>query len=215
MKFTTTAALTTWLAMANATLSAQAPDSWRAVERLPLGAVIAVTDESGAIIRGRLLRADDTSIFLYAPTVDARQLKPIDEIISRDPRLLSHVDGSPTLLADSDIDIEHDAISRKGRRIAAFDEVFYLAAPSRVVSVVQPKDLRRSVGPILLGAVIGAGVGLGSAIHIALNDTPCGKGCDGRAIGAGVALAGATLLGGALGDTIGRPKEDLVIYARR
>lgn len=214
MKFATTAVLAIWLACASTALSAEAADQWSRVEQLPLGSVVSVTDDSGAVIRGRLLRADGKSLLLYSPTVDAGPLKPIDQTISRDPRLLSNVDGSPTLLAESGIDIEPTGISRRGKRLAAFDEVFYLATRPRVVSVTQPQDQRTSAGAILAGVAVGTAAGWATAAFLASSEARCGD-CSVRKMAIFGLAFGGPVAGGIAGNALGKPRNDVVIYTRR
>lgn len=215
MKLATTGLLTAWFAIAGVTIHAQNADPWSRVERLPLGETIIVTDGAGATIRGRLLRADATSILLYAPTIEDRALKAIARTVADSPQFLSRVDRIAVLLQDSDTYVGVTGISQRGRRIAAFDEVFHATIRSEVVTVALPHEQRQAIGPMIGGLVVGFGVGWFSAIRIGLSDSPCQPNCQWRYFGMGASLVGGPLLGAVAGNALGKPHDDLVIYARR
>ena len=193
------------------TLSADSENDWRRVERFPRGQVVAVTTAAGARIRGQLLRADADSILLYSPAIGTVKLKPIEQLIRRDARRLEDVDRVPLLVEDGDVRIAADGVSRKGVRVAEFNDLFSVIPRADVVFVVQPKEQRESYGATIAGVLIGGGAGFLGALRIALSDHPCQPQCLVRP--AGVFLGGATL-GGIAGNRLGKPHSDLVIYRR-
>lgn len=193
------------------TLGADSQNDWRKVERFTRGGVIVVETTAGAKVRGQLIRADANSILLYAPAIDTAQLKPIEQLIRRDPRLLEDVDRRPLWLEDADLRISADDISRKGVHVAAFSEVFAVIAHADVASVVRPQDQRESYLSTIAGTAIGAGIGGLGALHMLLSDNPCQPHC--LAVPAGLFFGSATL-GGVIGRKAGKPHDDQVIYRR-
>ena len=210
----TNAALTLCLATAVAPLSARTGTDWNDVERLSPGSIIVVADDSGAAVRGRLLRADADSILLYAPTIDSTPFRVLDQMSQQQPRLLSRVDSVSLDLPDSNLRVGIDGISKSGVRIASFGQVFRASKRSAIMSVVRPKDQRHSYRGTIAGIAIGAGVGLFSGVGIGLSESPCQPHCGPREWAAGAAMAGGPILGGLIGHAISRPRQDAVIYRR-
>ena len=209
----TAAVLTLCLAISGTPLFAQGQD-WSKVERLRIGDIVVVTGESGAAVRGRLLRADADSILLYAPTVDMRALGVIDEMIRREPLTLSRVDRVGVNLVDAGIRIGADGISKDGVPVAPFAAVFFVSSRAGVVTVTKPKDQRSAFWPTAKGAVVGGLAGLAYGLSVAADDTPCQPNCGHRAAFVFPAVFGGPFLGGAIGNQIGKPRSDLVIYRR-
>ena len=193
------------------TLSADSENDWRRVERFARGEIVAVTTSNGARFRGQLIRADANSILLYSPGVDTVKLKPIEQLIRHDARLLEDVDRVALLIEDGDVRIGTDGISRKGIHVAEFTELFSVIARGDVVSVVRPKDQRESYLSIIAGVAIGAGAGGLGALHMLLSDKPCQPHC--LVVPAGLFFGSATL-GGIIGRNAGKPHDDQVIYRR-
>ena len=215
-----TTGLTACMILLSATLEAQAPakesrNDWHKIEAFPRGEVIAVASDSGAVIRGRLLRADADSILIYAPRVDTANLKPIEQLSRHDPRWLAEVDRTALLIESSNLLISTEGISKKGVPIAAFDDVFATVARVHVVSVVQPKDERPAAWGTFAGAAAGGAAGWFTGLMIGLHDDGrCSPACGGRNLAIGTAWIGGPILGAALGHSIAKPREDLVIYRR-
>lgn len=201
------------LATASTPLAAQAWADWNRVERLAPGSIVIVADESGAAVRGRLLRADADSILLYAPTADPGSLQLIEKMAREQPKLLSRVDRVGMDLPDARLHIAADGISKDGVRVASFGQVFHAGPRSAVVSVSKPKDQRHAYGATIAGVVIGGVAGLFGGAAILLSDEQCQPNCRSPLFGYAVTL-GSPVLGGMIGDRLGRPREDLLIYHR-
>jgi hypothetical protein len=192
---------------------AQPVGAWARVEKLAPGGVVVVTDDSGAVIRGRVLRADAKSILLYAPKVETKQLKPVERLARDRAELLSRVETVDIEIPDSGFRISVEGITRKGVLLAAFADVFHVTPRTSVVSVVRPKDQRHSALGIVAGAAIGGAAGWFSGFGIALGGEGHGPSL-GRDLAIGAVLVGGPVLGGMAGNALTRPKNDRVIYRR-
>jgi hypothetical protein len=203
------------LVVFSVTLRADNENDWRRVERFARGEVVAVETRAGARFRGQLIRADADSILLYSPAVDSVKLKPIEQLIRRDARLLEDVDRVPLLIEDGDVRIAADGISRKGVHVAEFNELFSAIERDSVLSVVQPQAERPSAWGTVAGLAVGGAIGWASGIMIALRDDGrCSPSCGVRNLEVGVAWVGTPILGGVLGQRLLKPSGDLVIYRR-
>lgn len=201
------------LAVFTVTLGADNENDWRRVERFPRGEAVTVTTSAGARLRGRLIRADEDSILLYSPAIDTIKLKPVEQLIRRDARLLEDVDRVPLLIEDGDVRIGADGISRKGVRVAEFNELFPVIERASVVSVVQPQSERSSAWGTATGLAIGGAAGWLSGMMIALRDDGrCD--CFTKNLEIGAAWFGTPILGGVLGHHLMKPSGDLVIFRR-
>lgn len=208
-------ALAIGLSLAAVPLAAQQPSQhWSALERLPFGGIIAVREESGAVFRGRVLRADADSILLFAPKTVTPALKPVEKLINNGVRQIGHVDQRPVLFEESGLLVGVDGISINGTRVGAFDDVFHVTSRGAVVSVVRPKDQRHSVWGTVAGIAIGAGAGIVASAAILLSDDPCQPNCGPVALKGYSLLVGGPILGGLAGRAIAKPRQDLVIYRR-
>ena len=212
MKLRTTA-LTVGFALISSLANAQSVGEWARVEKLAPGGVVVVTDDSGAVIRGHILRADADSILLYAPKIDTRKLKSIERLAADRADLLRRIDTVDLEMEDSGLRIGVEGITRKGVFLAAFSDVFHLASRNSVAAVVKPKDQRQSALGMVAGAAIGGAAGWFSGALIALGGEGRGS-SPGRGIAVGAVVVGGPVLGGMAGNALGRVKSDLVIYRR-
>jgi hypothetical protein len=206
--------LTICLTLAGATLHAQAISDWSRIERLRVGEIILVTDDSGSAVRGRFLRADADSLLLYAPATDMAQLEVIEQMSRQQPVLLSRVDLVVMNLPDAGVRIGLDGVWKNGTRVASFAQVFHLRSRSAIVSISRPQDQRHSYWGTLAGVAIGGAVGVLVGTAIVASDAPCQPHCGKRWAAAGAATAGGPVLGGVIANTLTRPRRDTVIYRR-
>jgi hypothetical protein len=206
--------LTICLTLAGVTLRAQGISDWNRIERLRAGEIILVTDDSGAAVRGRFLRADADSLLLYAPSTDMSQLKVLEQMSRQQPAVLSRVDLVAMDLPDAGIRVGTDGVWKNGTRVASFAQVFHLRPHSAIVSIARPQDQRHSYWGTLAGVGIGGAAGWFTGAGILLSDAPCQPHCGKRVAAAGAAMVGGPILGGVIGHALTKPRRDAVIYRR-
>ena len=206
--------LTICLSLAGVTLQAQGITDWTRIERLRAGEIILLTDDSGAAVRGRVLRADADSLLLYAPSIDMAQLKVIEQMSRQQPALLSRVDRVSMDLPDAGVRVGTDGVWKNGARVASFAQVFHLRPRSAIVSIARPQDQRHSYLGTIAGVAVGGAIGLFSGVAIIASDAPCQPHCGKRWAAGAASLAAGPILGGVIGHSLTKPRRDAVIYRR-
>lgn len=202
------------VASAPSRVQAAGPRSdWLSVRALPPGAEIVLTMDGTPAVVGRFVRADESAVVVLKSSAivgdDARRLV---KAASAHPERFAAALAGPEVFAD-ELKIGPDGVYFGGRRAADLDVVLVRIPRDRVAGLTAAGPWIRSGKGAVLGAAVGATLGVLSALHFAYKD--CGGNCVDEGIMIYVSVIGMPVGGGIAGYYGLGHRGPGVVYRRR